>query len=144
MSAEVYEVAEVSVRPFGNLQGVSHRVFSETGFQRQLTSQHRVDHFECLVDFFSDFGTRQDNLSANEDQEYDFRFHHAIDETGEKFRLVGAEVMMAAGKTFQTDRKLDIARSDNILDFEICKFGIEAKFLDNTGVFSRCQFRVVF
>ena len=38
----------------------------------ELTLQHRVYHFEGLVDFLTDLGTSEDNLTANEDQEHDF------------------------------------------------------------------------
>lgn len=96
--------------------------------------KHRINEFECLVDLLTDFSAGEDNLSTDENQEHNFWFHHAIDETREQFRFVGTEVMMAAGKTFQTDGKLDIARANNILDFKVRKLGIESKFLDDTSV----------
>jgi len=45
--------------------------------------KHRVDHLESLIDFFTDFGTCQDDLAADEDQENDLRLHHSVDETRE-------------------------------------------------------------
>jgi len=91
--------------------------------------QHRVDELECLVDLFTDFGTREHDLARHEDQEHDLRLHHAIDEAGEEFRLVGAEHVMARGKTLQTNGKLDITRPDDVLDLEVGELGIETQFL---------------
>jgi len=96
--------------------------------------KHRVDQLECLIDFFTNFGAGQDDLSADEDQEHNLWFHHTVDETREQFRFIGTEVVMAAGQTFQTDRKLDIARTHNVLDFEVGELGVESKFLDDTGI----------
>ena len=48
-----------------------------------------------VVDIASDLGTGDDNLSADKDQEHDLGLDHAIDETREQLRLVGAEVVVA-------------------------------------------------
>lgn len=50
---------------------------------------------------------------------------------------------MAVRKPLQTDRELDIATADNVLDFEFRKLGVEAKFLDDASIFARRQPRVV-
>ena len=52
------------------------------------TRKHRIDHLESLIDLFSHFGAGQDNLAAYEDEEYDFRLDHAIDEAREQLRLI--------------------------------------------------------
>jgi len=57
--------------------------------------KHRVDHFEGLVNLFSNFRASQDNLATDEDQEHDLRLDHPVDETREQLRLVRAEVVMA-------------------------------------------------
>jgi len=41
--------------------------------------KHRVDHFKGLIDLFSDFRTREDDLAADEYQENDLGFDHSID-----------------------------------------------------------------
>ena len=101
------------------------------------TRKHRIDHLECLIDLLSHLGTSQDNLAAHEDQEYDLGLDHTIDQTREQLWLVRAKVVMTAGKTFETDRKLDIAGADDVLDLEIRELGVEAKLLDDTSIFAR-------
>ena len=106
--------------------------------------KHRVDHFKSLVDFLSDLGTSEDNLTADEDQQHDFRLNHAVDETREQLRFVRTEVMMARCQTLKTDGELDVARSDDVLDLEIRKLGIKAKLLNDTGILARGKLGVIF
>lgn len=112
--------------------------------EHRLTSEHRVDEFKRLVDFLANFGSSQDDLTADEDEKDDLGLHHTIDKTREQFRFVRAEVVMATRKTFKTDGKLDVARPDNVLDLEIGELRIEAEFLDNPSVLPRRQLRVIF
>jgi hypothetical protein len=79
-----------------------------------------------VVDIVSDLGTGDDNLSADKDQEHDLGPDHAIDETREQLRLVGAEVVVARSQALETNGELDVTRTDNILDLEVRKFCIEA------------------
>jgi hypothetical protein len=69
--------------------------------------------------------------------------HHSVDETREQLRLVRAEHVMACGKTFQTDRELDIARANDVLNLEVGELCVEAELLDDTSVLARSQLRVV-
>lgn len=105
----------------------------------RLTSEHRVDQFKRLVNLFADLSSSQDDFATDEDQKDDLGLHHAVDKTGEEFRFVRAEVVMATRETLKTDGELDVAGSDNVLDLEIRELGIEAEFLDNTSVFPGCQ-----
>jgi len=107
------------------------------------TRKHRIDQLERLIDLFTDLGASQDYLSADEDQEDNLGLHHAVDETREQLWLIGTEVVVAAGQTLQTDRELDVARADDVLDLEIRELGIEAELLDDTRVLPRRQFRVI-
>jgi hypothetical protein len=100
-------------------------------------AEHRVDEFEGLVDLFTNFRTSQDDLAGHEDQKDDLGTHHTIDETREQFRLVGAEVVMAGGETFETDGELDVDRADNVLDLEVGELCVEAELLDDSSVFPR-------
>lgn len=106
--------------------------------------QHRVDHFESLVDFLSDFGASEDNLAADEDEEHNLWLNHAVNKTREQLRLVRAEIVMARCETFQTDGELDIARTDNVLDLEVRELRVEAELLNDTSVLSRSEFGIVF
>jgi hypothetical protein len=124
--------------------------------------QDRVDHFEGLVDLFTDLGAGENDLARDEDEKHlgdvstsnkarsrwkgthDLGLHHSVDETGEQLRLVRAEHVMACGKTFQADRELDVAGADNVLDLEVGELGIEAELLDDTSVLAGSQLRVVF
>jgi len=103
-----------------------------------------VDQLEGLINLFSDLGTSQDDLAAHEDKQDNLGLDHAVDETREQLRLIGAEVVMLRRKTFQTDRELDVARADDVLDLEIGELGIEAQFLDNPSVLARSKLRVIF
>ena len=52
--------------------------------------------------------------------------------------------MMLGSKTFQSDWELDVTRADNVLNLEIRELGTEAEFLDDSSVFARCEFAIVF
>ena len=110
----------------------------------ERTLKHRVDHLESLVNLLAHFGSCQDNLAADEDKEDNLRLDHAVDETREQFRLVGAEVVMAGCQTFKTNGELDVARTNDVLDFEVGKLGVETKLLDDTSVLARCKLGVIF
>jgi len=103
-----------------------------------------VDHLKGLVDLFSDLGASENDLAAHEDEEHNLGLDHAVDETGEQFRLVRAEVVMLGSETLETDGELDVARADNVLDLEIRELGVEAELLNDAGVLARGEFRVVF
>ena len=108
-----------------------------------LTGKHRVDHLKRLIDLFADLGTGQDDLAAHEDEKHNLGFDHTIDKTREQLRLVRAKVVMTASKAFETDRELDVAGADNVLDLEIGKFRIEPKLLDDTSIFARGKLRII-
>lgn len=110
---------------------------------RKLTLQHRVYHLERLVDFLAHFRASQDNLAADEDEEHDLGLDHAVNETREQLRLVGAEVVVFGRETLEADRELDVARADDVLDLEVGELGVEAELLDDTGVLSRRKFRII-
>jgi hypothetical protein len=44
--------------------------------------EHWIDELECLIDSLTDLGASQDKLPRNEDEQDNFRFHHAIREAG--------------------------------------------------------------
>ncbi len=98
------------------------------------TLQHRVDHFKRLVNLLAHLGTGQDNLAADEDQQHNLGLNHAVDETREQLRLVGAKVVMARSQTFETNGELDIARTNDVLDLEIRELGVEAELLNDARV----------
>lgn len=113
------------------------------GSGEELTLKHGIDHLECLVDLLSHLGTGEDDLAADEDKKHNLGLNHAVDETGEQFRLVRAEVVMARSETLQANGELDIARADNVLDLEVRELGIEAKLLDDTGVLAGRKLRII-
>ena len=132
----------VSLRLCGSLSVVSETSLADT--LRIITTQHRVYHFEGSIDLVSHFGACQHDLAADEDQQDNFRLNHAINEAREEFRLVGAEVVMARGKSLQANGELDVARTNNVLNLKIREFRIEPKFLDNASVFARSKSAIVF
>ena len=46
-------------------------------------------------------------------------------------------------KAFETDRELDIAGANNVLDLEIGELGVKAKLLDDSCILARRQTRVL-
>ena len=109
----------------------------------ERTIQHRIYRLERLIDLLSHFRSRQDNLPTHEDQKHDLRLHHPIDQAREQFGLVTAEVMMLGRKTFETNRELDIARPNDVLDLEIRELGIKPQLLDDAGVLAAGKFAVI-
>ena len=105
--------------------------------------QHGVDHLEGLVDLLSDLGTSENDLAADEDQEDDLRLDHTVDKTREQLGLVRAEVVMARSQTLETNRELDVAAADNVLDLEVRELGIEAELLDDARILAAGKLRVV-
>ncbi|KAG5457069.1 MAG: hypothetical protein BJ554DRAFT_3016 [Olpidium bornovanus] len=59
---------------------------------------------------------------------------------GETYRT---ERAVLHGKALEADRELDVAAPDYVLDLELGEFGLKAQLLDNPGIFSRGQPRVV-
>lgn len=45
----------------------------------EQTLQHRVDHFECLVDLLTNLRTSKNNLTRHEDEKYNLGLNHAVD-----------------------------------------------------------------
>lgn len=113
-----------------------------------------------MVDLFSHFGASEHDFARDEYQQdlenvskaralstrpqtHDLRLHHAIDETREQFGLVRAKHVMAAGKTFKTNGKLDVTGPDNVLNLEVGELGVEAELLNDASIFARGKFGIV-
>lgn len=64
-------------------------------------------------------------------------------EEGETMDTHAAEVTMGVGETLEADRKLDVARPDNVLNLEVGELCVEAQLLDDSCVLPRCKLRVV-
>ena len=52
--------------------------------------------------------------------------------------------MMLASKTFKADGEFHIARSYNILNLKVGKLCVETEFLNNSSIFARGEFAVIF
>lgn len=109
----------------------------------QRTLEHRIDHLKSLVNLLAHLGAGEDDLTAHENEKYDLRLDHAVDETGEQLGLIGAEVVMLGSETLETDRELDVARADDVLDLEVGELGVEAELLDDASVLARRKLRVI-
>jgi len=107
------------------------------------TLEHWVDHLKSLVDLLADLGTSENDLAADEDQEHNLGLDHAVDETREQLGLVRAEVVMLRCQTLETNRKLDVAAADDVLDLEVGELRVEAELLDDTSVLARRELRVI-
>jgi len=106
--------------------------------------KHRIYHFESLVNLLANLGTSQDDLAADEDQEHNLGLDHAVNKTREQLRLVRTEIVMARSQTLQTDGKLDITGSDDVLNLEVGELGVETELLDNASILSRRQLGIIF
>jgi hypothetical protein len=107
-------------------------------------------------------GASENDLSRHEDKKYDFRFDHTINKPRKKLQrdqlvdqgcarfkttylwLITTKLSVAVCKTLKTNRKLDVAAADDVLNLEFRELGIKAKLLDNARVLARRQARVVF
>ena len=112
--------------------------------QIERTIQHRVYRLKRPINLLPHLRPRQDNLAAHKDQEHNLRLHHPINQAWEQLWLVAAEVVMFGRKAFETDRELDVAGADDVLDFEIRELGIEAELLDDTSVFAASKLTIIF
>lgn len=57
--------------------------------------------------------------------------------------FVAGELPVAVVEPLQTNGELDVARSDDVLNLELCELGIKAELLNDAGVFAGCEARVV-
>ena len=67
------------------------------------------------------------------------RLDHAVNKTREQLGFVRAEVVMLRGETFEADRELHVAGSDDVLDLEVGELGVEAKLLDDPSILARSK-----
>ena len=65
--------------------------------------KYRVDELKGLINLLSNFGAGEHYLPRDEDKQHDFGLHHSVDETGEEFRLVRAEHVMASAQALKSD-----------------------------------------
>jgi hypothetical protein len=107
------------------------------------TLQDRVDHLECLVNLLADLGTSQDDFAADEDQKHNLGLNHAVNETREQLRLVGAEIVVARSKTLKPNGELDVTAANDILYLEVGELCVEAELLYDTSIFARGKFGVI-
>ncbi len=105
--------------------------------------EDRVDELKRLVDLLAHFRTRKDDLAGDEDEQHNLWLHHPVDQTGEEFGLVGAEHVMAAGQALETDRELDVAGADDVLDLEVRELGVETQLLDDARVLATRKLAVI-
>jgi hypothetical protein len=122
---------------------VNHDYHIKTSSSLAEVGEHRVNELERLIDFLAHLGTGQDDLAGYEDEEYNLRLHHAVDETREQLRLVRAEHVVTACQAFETDGELDVARANNVLDLEVRELRVEAELLDDASVLAACKLAVV-
>ncbi len=94
---------------------------------------------EGLVDLLPHLRPREDDLTRDEYEQDDTWFHHAVDESRKKLWLIRAELAMGEHQTFETNRELDVARADHILDLKVLEFGWEPELLNDAGILSGSQ-----
>ena len=68
--------------------------------------------------------TSEDNLAGDKDKQHRARADHAVDERGEKVRIVGTELSVHVRQLVQADGKLDVHRRDDVLYLELGELGL--------------------
>lgn len=116
-----------------------------------------------MVNLVSNLCTCEDNLAADEDQENNLRLDHAVDETRKQLRFIGTEVVVTRGETLEANGELDVAGTDDVLDFEVGELGVETwgmvlvdisavffltrgeltKLLDDTSILATGKFGII-
>ena len=87
--------------------------------------EHRVDVLKRLVDVFAVLAAGEHDLSGDENQQYDLRQLHAVDQTREQLGLVLGEVPVGPRETLKADGKFDVARANHVLNLKL--LGMEAR-----------------
>ena len=105
--------------------------------------EDRIDELKGLIDLLADLGASEHNLARYEDEKHNLRLHHPVDQARKQFGLVRAEHVMTTGKTFETDRELDVAGADDVLDLEVGELRIESKLLDDAGILAASKLAVI-
>ena len=116
---------------------------NENEWKSKNTLKHRVDGLESSVNLIADLGSREHNLTTHKDQQHNLRFDHAVNQARKQLRLIRAKVVMARSKTLETNRKLDVARPDNVLNLEVRELSVEPELLDDARVLARGKLAVV-
>lgn len=122
-----------------------NRVFPEL-------TEYWINSLESSINFFTNFGSRQDDLAGDEDQKDNLGIDHAINQTRKQFRFILSmsvqysmrrrrrsyrrEHAMTVCQPFKTNGEFDVATSHDILNLEIHEFRIEAEFLDDSSILS--------
>ena len=120
---------------------------------RQIYTTRR--YLKGTVNLLANFSASEYNLSRHEDQKDDLRCYHPVDQTRKQFwfilllvrldtEMYRREHAVAISEAFQTNWEFNVTASNDILDFEVHEFRIEAEFLDNTRIFTRCETRIIF
>lgn len=99
--------SRIDTRTVSCRSGYTSSTTNAIGLGLAEVAKHRVDEFESSIDFLADFGAGEHDLAADEDEKNDLGLHHAVDQAGEQFRLVGRESMMARCQTLQANGELD-------------------------------------
>jgi hypothetical protein len=109
-----------------------------------MVPRTKTSYLKGTIDFLSDFGASEHNLSRDEDQQNDLWVDHSIDQTREQFRFVRREHAVAVCQTLQSNGESNITAPDDILDLKVHKLGVETKLLDDPGVLAWSEPWVVF
>jgi hypothetical protein len=109
-----------------------HRIY---GLQEILaTASPKDGYLKGTINFLTDFGASEHNLSRHKDQQNDLGVDHSVNQPGKQLGLIGGEHAVAVGQTLQPNGESNVTAPDDVLDLEIHKFGVEAEFLDDPGV----------
>lgn len=91
------------------------------------TFEDWVNIVKRIVDLLAHLGAGQHHFARHKDQQHDTRFDHSVNESGEQFRLVRAELGVQQHQTLQPDGKLDVATAHHVLDLEVEKLGLKVR-----------------
>lgn len=90
------------------------------------------------------FCTCENYFARDENQKDDFRFQHSIHEPRKYLRLIIAKFVMLLLYHVQVKYQSSVARSHNVLNFELAKLNGVAQFLQYSGELSHSNLAKTF
>lgn len=106
--------------------------------------QNRIDILQAVDDIPFRFGSGEDDLSVDEDEQHNPWLHHPVDQPWEQFRFVRAELAVHLVQVLQPNGKPQIYGGDQILYLKLQEPYVVAQLLDDSCKFPRRQVGIGF
>jgi len=103
----------------------------------RLTLKFAEDGFnevEGFVQLLPGFGPRKHYFATDEDQHDEFRLGQPINQPREKLWVVLTKAVVLVGEAFQTDRELQVARRNDILNLKVTELNCVPDLFDGLRI----------